>query len=166
APLAPDAGLVSAALREGGASVPVDVPVAGAYLLLAEHGAEELGLALHAPDGTPVEPTIARQIAPDHEHDDSVASVGIEADGELDPRRFQEWLSRLLQERGQDIFRSKGVVAIRGMEERYVFQGVHMLLTGAPGGPWTDGKRSNRLIFIGRELDRDELETGFRACLA
>lgn len=118
------------------------------------------------PDGTPARLHVDRQIAPDHEHDDEITSVGIEVDGALDSERLNAWLSELLQEKGQDIFRSKGVLAVEGMDERYVFQGVHMLFTGQADRPWGTEARTNKLIFIGRDLDRDQLNAGFSACLA
>jgi G3E family GTPase len=103
----------------------------------------------------------------EHQHDVTVSSVGIEAEGEVDGDRLNRWLGELLRNKGVDIFRSKGIVAIAGMDERYVFQGVHMLLDGQADRPWRNGEaRTNRLVFIGRNLDRDELERNFRACLA
>jgi len=161
----PDGGLAGVALATGGTSVAIDIKQAGSYAVFTEHGAEELGLQLLSADGQLVKPAVDRQIAPDHEHDDTVSSVGIEADGELDPERLNEWLGTLLREKGQDIFRSKGVLAIAGMEERYVFQGVHMLMDGQSDRPWGSDERTNRLIFIGRNLDRIELEGGFNSCL-
>ena len=75
-------------------------------------------------------------------------------------------MGALLQIKGGDIFRSKGILAIDGWEERYVFQGVHMLLDGRADRAWQAGEdRVNRLVFIGRNLDRAQLEQGFRACL-
>ena len=71
-----------------------------------------------------------------------------------------------MREKGQDIFRMKGVLSIAGVAERFVFQGVHMLFDGRPDRPWGDEERLNKLIFIGRNLDRVALEQGFRACLA
>ncbi|MEI4270157.1 GTP-binding protein [Klenkia sp. LSe6-5] len=102
----------------------------------------------------------------EHQHDQTVTSVGVELDGELDIDRLNAWLGRLLSTKGVDIFRSKGILAVRGMPERYVFQGVHMLLDGTQGAPWGDAPRSNRAVFIGRDLDRAELTDGLRACLA
>ncbi len=103
----------------------------------------------------------------EHQHDQSVTSVGIEADGELDTDRLNRWLRTLLSEQGTDIFRSKGILALAGSDRRYVFQGVHMLLDGSSGAPWAPGeRRRNRLVFIGRNLDRAALERGFRSCLA
>ena len=72
----------------------------------------------------------------------------------------------MLRTKGPDIFRMKGVLSIQGEAERFVFQGVHMLFDGRPDRPWGDEPRRNSLVFIGRNLDRDALNAGFRACLA
>jgi G3E family GTPase len=101
-----------------------------------------------------------------HLHDMSVTSVGFEVPGELDLDRVNEWLSSLLRERGVDIFRSKGILAIRGWDERYVFQGVHMLMDGRADRPWGDDPRVSKLVFIGRNLEPAQLEESLRACLA
>ncbi len=116
--------------------------------------------------GVPVEPLAARVFKPDHEHDDEVTSVGINEPGALDSKRFNRWLSELLQSQGQDIFRMKGVLNLAGRAERFVFQGVHMLFDGRPDRPWGSETPHNSLIFIGRRLDRAALVEGFRKCLA
>jgi Putative GTPases (G3E family) len=100
-----------------------------------------------------------------HHHDEHVTSVGIEADGDCDGRKVNAWLTELVRTQGQDIFRMKGVFAIAGNPDRVIFQGVHMLIDAANGGPWGDRKRANRIVFIGRNLDRKALNDGFRACL-
>jgi G3E family GTPase len=103
----------------------------------------------------------------DHQHDQTVTSVGIEMDGELDGEKLNTWLGWLLGERGVDIFRMKGIVAIAGEDKRHVFQGVHMLLDSQADRPWEpDERRCNKIVFIGRNLDRDELTSSFAACLA
>ncbi len=102
----------------------------------------------------------------EHQHDQTVSSVGIEVPGDLDINRVDQWIGGLLREQGTDIFRSKGILSISGWRDRYVFQGVHMLLDGGTDRPWADDEaRTNRLVFIGRNLDRDALERGFRSCL-
>ena len=102
----------------------------------------------------------------DHEHDDDVKSISLVADAPLDLDKFQTWFGQLLQTRGQDILRSKGILDFKGEEDRYVFQGVHMLMDGAPMGAWPKGPRQSRLVFIGRDLDTMDLEDGFAACRA
>ncbi|MEM1073161.1 MAG: GTP-binding protein [Pseudomonadota bacterium] len=103
----------------------------------------------------------------DHEHDDDVKSVSFTSDTPLDLDKFQTWFGELLQSKGQDILRSKGILEFEGEEERYVFQGVHMLMSGSPMGEWPAGKpRSSRVVFIGRNLDGMDLEEGFEACKA
>jgi len=102
----------------------------------------------------------------DHHHAEDVTSVGIRAPGDLDEKKLSDWLGTLLRTKGQDIFRMKGVLAVKGRDMRFVFQGVHMLMDGRPDRPWGNDPRQNTLIFIGRNLDRQELNEGFRSCLA
>jgi G3E family GTPase len=100
----------------------------------------------------------------EHQHDQSVTSVGI--DGAVDVPRLNTWLGALLATRGPDLFRSKGVLNLADSDRRYVFQGVHMLHDGDLGAPWRPGEsRRNRMVFIGRNLDHAELEADFRSCL-
>jgi len=101
----------------------------------------------------------------EHEHDASVYSVGFERPGDLDMERTNTWIAKLLQEKGVDIYRMKGVLSMAGCDDRYVYQGVHMLFTGEVLTPWGDAPRVNKLIFIGKNLDRASLTKGFEACL-
>ncbi|MBM3958397.1 MAG: GTP-binding protein [SAR202 cluster bacterium] len=111
-----------------------------------------------------VEPTFLENS--EHLHDQSITSVGIEERGEVDEAKINDWLGWILGERGTDIFRMKGILNVSGSEQRFVFQGVHMLFDGQPDRAWKEGEdRVNKLIFIGRNLDRDEITQRFRQCL-
>jgi len=123
-------------------------------------GGFDLGRALE------LEPELLTEDPADHEHDVSFTSVALQADGELDHDAVNRWLGDLLGTKGQDVFRMKGILALRGAPERFVFQGVHMLFDGRPDRPWDGEPRRSQLVFIGRDLDRDALERGFRACRA
>ena len=102
-----------------------------------------------------------------HVHDDAVGSVSLSLDGDLDLDLVNDWLGLLLNDRWEDLYRMKGVLAIKGCDERYVFQGVHALFEGMPDRAWKDDEtRSSKLVFIGKDLDRDELQRYFEACLA
>jgi G3E family GTPase len=95
-----------------------------------------------------------------------IGSVSLRA-GTLDPQKFFPWIERLTQERGPDILRLKGILSFRDDAERYVVQGVHMIIEGNHQRKWKDGeKRESRLVFIGRKLDEAALKAGFEACLA
>jgi G3E family GTPase len=144
-------------------AVRIDEP--GPYALFTEHHPDEFQARLRGPD-TVVAPSWSHAYKPDHEHDEEVTSVGISTPGDLDGKRLQQWIGNLLQAKGTDIFRMKGVLSIKGEAERFVFQGVHMLFDGRSDRPWGDAPRRNALIFIGRNLDREELNEGFRQCLA
>ena len=101
-----------------------------------------------------------------HEHDETVKSFAIVESGELDGQKLNNWLSNLLQTKGVDIFRMKGILNIAGEEDRFVFQGVHMLFDGKPDRPWKEGEtHKNELVFIGRNLDEAELREDFKQCL-
>ncbi|MBM5812685.1 MAG: GTP-binding protein [Gammaproteobacteria bacterium] len=151
---------------KGTTTVYLDVPTDGRYVLFTEHQPEEFAATFAGPDG-PVTAVREHVFNPEHEHDDEVTSVGLEARRPLDGQKLNAWFSKILMEKGVDIFRMKGIVAIDQEPERFVFQGVHMLFDGRPGGPWqADEPRQSQLVFIGRNLDRAELEAGFHACLA
>ncbi len=136
------------------------VPREGSYAIFCEHAPAELGMRVAG-----YEPVAQRQFA-SHHHDSSVRSIGIRDQRPLDARKVDEWFSYLLQSRGQDIFRMKGVLNMRGEARRYVFHGVHMMFDGREGEPWGSAQRASSLIFIGRDLDREELLAGFESCVA
>ena len=103
----------------------------------------------------------------DHEHDEQITSVSLRATRPLDRQKFNAWISELLRVRGIDILRSKGILDLKGSADRFVFQGVHMLMEGAAGKPWQDGEtRESKFVLIGRDLDPASLRAGFDACLA
>jgi G3E family GTPase len=97
-----------------------------------------------------------------------VSSVGITADGELDFNKLNGFMMRLLQTNARDLYRSKGVMCFAGQgNTKFVFQGVHEQISFGPSSSmWAaDEPRVNKMVFIGRKLNRQELEAGFRACL-
>jgi G3E family GTPase len=101
----------------------------------------------------------------DHHHEEEVGSLSFTAERPIDPDRFQRWMGELLQRKGPDIFRCKGILDVQGAPRRYVFQGVHMLMDSDWGNPWKDSdKRASKLVFIGRDLDREALKQGFESC--
>ena len=137
----------------------IDIAEAGSYALFCEHDPAEFGLQL-APA-----PVVTRAFA-SHHHDQAVSSIGISDPRPLDARKVNDWLSYLLQNRGEDLLRMKGVLNLRGETRRYVFHAVHMMFDGRPERPWGDVARNSSVVFIGRNLDRAELEAGFASCLA
>jgi G3E family GTPase len=99
-------------------------------------------------------------------HDISVRSVSLRA-GEMDPKKFFPWIEKITQIDGPNILRLKGIIAFKGDPDRYVLQGVHMIMEGDHQRPWKDGEaHESRLVFIGRELDEEKLRRTFDACRA
>jgi len=103
----------------------------------------------------------------EHQHDDSVSSTSCKFEGELNTSKLQYWISELIQTKSNDLFRYKGVLAVKGMKQKFVFQGVHMLMAaGFCDTEWKkDEKRECRFVFIGRNLDKKALHDGFMNCM-
>ncbi|TYO65199.1 GTP-binding protein [Bradyrhizobium hipponense] len=101
-----------------------------------------------------------------HYHDEDMQSLSLKTDKPLDPNVFMPWLQNLVQVEGGKILRSKGILAFHDDDDRYVFQGVHMMLEGNHQRKWNDGeRRESRLVFIGRELPEEAIRTGFESCI-
>jgi G3E family GTPase len=99
-------------------------------------------------------------------HDVTVQSVSLRG-GEMDSRKFFPWIQKVTQLEGPNILRLKGIIAFKDDPDRYVLQGVHMIIEGDHQRPWKDGeKHESRLVFIGRELDAERLKQSFDACQA
>jgi G3E family GTPase len=103
----------------------------------------------------------------DHVAASGIASVSLSTEKLIDPQKLLPWLNDITQQRGPDILRLKGIIAFPDEPKRFVVQGVHMIIEGDTQRDWReDEKRVSRLVFIGRNLDRAELETAFAACAA
>lgn len=101
----------------------------------------------------------------EHEHSDDIGCVAVTIPEPLAPNLFNGWFSKFQKERGVDLLRMKGVLNFAGESRRYVFHGVHMTADGRPGRPWAASDvRQSQIVFIGRNLDRAEIEGGFAAC--
>ena len=106
----------------------------------------------------------------EHEHDERVTSTSSKFEGALNVNKLERWIGELMRDKGEDLFRYKGVLAVKGMDKKFVFQGVHMLFGGgfsSEVAPWKEGEtRECRFVFIGRNLDHEELQQGLMDCKA
>ena len=106
-----------------------------------------------------------------HHHHNHIEELGVKSvslrGGEMDPARFMQWIQRVTQTEGPNILRLKGIIAFKDDPQRYVVQGVHMIIEGNHQRDWKDGeKRESRLVFIGRKLKEDLLRQEFEVCQA
>eukprot|EP00928_Gymnodinium_smaydae_P026758 TRINITY_DN20916_c1_g1_i1.p1 TRINITY_DN20916_c1_g1~~TRINITY_DN20916_c1_g1_i1.p1 ORF type:complete len:458 (+),score=112.33 TRINITY_DN20916_c1_g1_i1:41-1414(+) len=102
-----------------------------------------------------------------HQHDSRVSSVGIDVPGEVIQDKLSHWVSCLLREKGVDLYRSKGVLAVKGVRQKFVYQAIHMIFSNSVEGEWKpDEERRCKMVFIGRNLNREELTSGFMKCMA
>jgi len=112
-----------------------------------------------------LEPEFLTDIA--HEHHDEVESFVFESDKPFNGDKLEQFLSGMIQVYGPDLLRYKGVLWMKGNPRRVVFQGVHMMMGGDMGKPWTKAeKKSSVLVFIGKKLPKDLFIAGLEECLA
>jgi G3E family GTPase len=102
-----------------------------------------------------------------HYHDEEMQSIALSTDQPLDPDKFFPFIQNLTQAEGPNILRSKGILSLKDDPQRFVFQGVHMMLDGDHQRPWKDDeKRQSRVVFIGRNLPEEKIRKGFESCVA
>ena len=105
----------------------------------------------------------------EHEHDQRVTSISSRFDGSLNINKLNGWIGEMIENKGADLFRYKGILSVEGMKHKFVYQGVHMLFGGAYSQElmWKKNeKRECTFVFIGRDLNHKELEEGFINCKA
>lgn len=101
----------------------------------------------------------------DHEHNEEINSMSFTVSRPIDPQKFNGWIGALLNSKGADLLRTKGILDYAGEDRRFAFQAVHMIADGDYIGPWKEGeKRQSRIVFIGRDLNRPQLRRGFESC--
>ncbi|HTZ69626.1 MAG TPA: GTP-binding protein [Acetobacteraceae bacterium] len=100
----------------------------------------------------------------EHDHTEGIYSASFEVSRPIDMQKFQEWMATLLQEKGQDLLRTKGILHVAGEPRRFAFQAVHMMADGDYQETLAGAEEKSRLVFIGRDLNRPQLRRGFEAC--
>lgn len=98
-----------------------------------------------------------------------ICTISLTCDEPLDLDLFNEWIASVLREKGENLYRTKGILWMAGYNQQFVAQGVHMIFDGERGPTWDGGldkKRFSKLVFIGLQLNASALEKGFRACCA
>lgn len=162
ATISPGGTLQRLQLEQGCGTFRVRIDQPGLYAVFEQDGHAPLHIAVM---GQNARPGWQQDFHANHSHDDDVASVGISVPGDLDGSRLNAWISDLLKTKGGDIYRMKGVLSVKGSNRRLVFQGVHMLFDAKFDREWGTDPRTNTLVFIGKNLDRQGLTEAFKACL-
>jgi G3E family GTPase len=101
-----------------------------------------------------------------HRHLTNIETMAIVLPGAVDGLKLGNWFRWLATDFGARIFRMKGILAVWGDPDRFIFQGVQTELEIRPGSPWAEGEeRINRLVLIGRKLDEECIRQAFTDCV-
>jgi len=149
-------------LKDGNGRFKLEIKNPGFYLVFEQCSEVPLHIKVCSEN---VRPAWQQDYHPAHTHNEAVTSIGIHQAGELDGKKLNAWVSDLLKNKGNDIYRMKGVISVKGSTKRLVFQGVHMLFDAKFDREWGSDPRMNTLVFIGKNLDRASLNASFKACL-
>lgn len=101
-----------------------------------------------------------------HAHQDEIGAFVFRSNRAFDPERLEEFLGGIVQVYGPDLLRYKGILFLKGINRRMLFQGVHMMMGAEPGKPWLSGEKpSTKMVFIGRKLPQEIFKRGLEQCL-
>ena len=102
----------------------------------------------------------------EHEHDPAIGSFVLEETRPIDINRLMLWMNGMAQERGDELYRTKGIFYAHGFEERLVFQSVRMLTTLRRDRFWEpDEQKMTQFVVIGKNLSREEFAAGLSSCV-
>ncbi|MBE9212949.1 GTP-binding protein [Plectonema cf. radiosum LEGE 06105] len=96
-----------------------------------------------------------------HLENDGFVSISFQSDKPFDVHKFETFLNEKMPE---NVFRAKGILWFSDSELRHIFQ-----LSGPryqlDGDEWSTKNRKNQLVFIGRDLDENEIHSQLNNCL-
>jgi G3E family GTPase len=98
-----------------------------------------------------------------HAHRDDVRALALFLDDELDWTAVGIWLTMLLQARGPDFLRVKGLLNVGDAGPVLLNCVQHAVHPPVHLESWPDEDRRSRLVFIGRGFEREQLEVSLRA---
>ena len=102
-----------------------------------------------------------------HHHDDDVKSFVFKTDRSLDPAKLEDFLGAIVNIYGPRMLRYKGVLHMKGTDNKVIFQGVHQLMGSDLGPKWAAGEtRTSKMVFIGIDLPKDIFLQGLQQCQA
>lgn len=100
-------------------------------------------------------------------HDDKIKSFVFRSDRPFDSQKLEDFLGGVLQIYGERLLRYKGVLYMKGIDRRVVFQGVHQMMGSDLAAKWLPAeKKTNKMVFIGIDLPQDLIVDGLDGCLA
>ncbi len=106
----------------------------------------------------------------DHEHDefgnhiekDGIISFMFKAKKPFDIQKFQVFAQNL----PEAIFRSKGIISFKGLENKAIYQQVGRRIDVKTEMPWKKEKKQTMLVFIGKGFDPQKIEEALKRCFA
>lgn len=100
-----------------------------------------------------------------HSHSHVIKTVAIRTTDTYAFLTLKEWLENYIATNRNNIYRAKGVLSLANVDKQIVFQGVHDNFYLDVGEDWQNSERISSLIFIGVNLDEQEIKNGLKKCV-
>lgn len=94
----------------------------------------------------------------------NITSHSIIIKAPLDILKFDTWMNLMLNFNSQNFYRIKGILNMEEFDQKVVFQAVNNQYVSESGGLWGDEERLTKMVFIGKNLDKELLENGLSQC--
>jgi G3E family GTPase len=98
-----------------------------------------------------------------HKHTD-ISSYSFVFSEPLDPFRFDIWIRMTLNRKNVEVYRVKGILQFKNLDQKIIFQAVNNQYSSEEGGLWKEEERLSKIVFIGKHLDREYLRAGLKVC--
>ncbi|MBW8333377.1 MAG: GTP-binding protein [Prolixibacteraceae bacterium] len=95
-----------------------------------------------------------------------ITSEGFSFTGNFDVNKFGLWMQNYLYFNKETIFRVKGIVSFENTADQFIFHAVRGSYMFEVGKEWKDEARFSKLVFIGKDISRTELERNLKQLLA
>eukprot|EP00928_Gymnodinium_smaydae_P020179 TRINITY_DN17801_c0_g1_i2.p1 TRINITY_DN17801_c0_g1~~TRINITY_DN17801_c0_g1_i2.p1 ORF type:complete len:177 (-),score=25.23 TRINITY_DN17801_c0_g1_i2:62-592(-) len=101
----------------------------------------------------------------DHTHDPSIQALGVTMQGSLNQDRLNSFFEAVLKRYPKEMYRMKGILDVRGVEEKYIFHAVNCHFGGMPQGAWPENApKESKAVFIGHGIDHEWIVSGLKYC--
>lgn len=101
-----------------------------------------------------------------HTHEDSISSFVYRTVIPFEGPKIAQIINLIIGNYANDLLRYKGILNIANLDNKLIYQGVHMILDESLGARWKKNEnRSSVLVFIGRNLPKENIKNILDRCL-
>ncbi|TAH25182.1 MAG: GTP-binding protein [Cytophagales bacterium] len=94
----------------------------------------------------------------------NISSHSVVIEKAIDIIKFDAWMNLMLNFAATNFYRIKGIVNVHDFEQKLIFQAVNNQYVTERGGHWKDEQRLTKMVFIGKNIDKEMLVSSLNEC--